>query len=209
MVNSDKAEYWQKMYSKKLEEIPWEIEKHPVELDFILKSNFVNGKKVLDIACGSGNYSIYLAELGFDVTAIDISSKAIEIAKEKANTARVKINFVCGDFLEHNFGEQKFNFIFDYSILHHVAPQDLEHYAKKESSLLEKNGILALVCYSDKDEYSQGKKSATGKFGNIMYYRTKEQIENLYSDLRKLHYSQTILGKRLQHKGHFWVLMKE
>ncbi|MEK6981980.1 MAG: class I SAM-dependent methyltransferase [Candidatus Micrarchaeota archaeon] len=208
MVNADKADYWQKMYSKKLEDIPWEIEKHPVELDFILKNKFVTGSRILDIACGSGNYSIYLAKLGFDVTAIDISEKAIKIAKEKAKVAEVKINFITGDFLEYSFEEKKFDFIFDYSIMHHITPDDILHYTKKEISLLDKDGILALVCYSDKDEHSQSKSSATGKFGNIMYYRNKEEIETNYANLKLLHYSETTLGKRLHHKGHFWVWKK-
>ena len=108
MVDIDNTKYWQKMYSKKLEDIPWEIEKHPEELDFILKNKFFKGQQVLDIACGSGNYSIYLAKLGFDVTGIDISENAIVIAKEKAKVAKAKINFICGDFLEHSFGEKKF-----------------------------------------------------------------------------------------------------
>jgi len=44
----------------------------------------VRGKTVLDVGCGTGLYSIRLSESGADVTAVDISSKMIEIARRKA-----------------------------------------------------------------------------------------------------------------------------
>ena len=44
----------------------------------------VRGKTVLDVGCGTGLYSIRLSEGGADVTAVDISSKMIEIARHKA-----------------------------------------------------------------------------------------------------------------------------
>lgn len=44
----------------------------------------VRGKTVLDVGCGTGLYSIRLSEGGADVTAVDISSKMIEIARRKA-----------------------------------------------------------------------------------------------------------------------------
>ncbi len=44
----------------------------------------VQGKTVLDVGCGTGLYSIRLSEGGADVTAVDISSKMIDIARHKA-----------------------------------------------------------------------------------------------------------------------------
>ncbi|BAV05790.1 Methyltransferase domain-containing protein [Filimonas lacunae] len=40
------------------------------------------GSKMLDVACGRGRHSKILAEMGFDVTGIDISGDSIEVAKE-------------------------------------------------------------------------------------------------------------------------------
>jgi len=41
--------------------------------------------KALDIACGTGKNSLYLAKLGFNVDALDISDVALEILKNKKN----------------------------------------------------------------------------------------------------------------------------
>lgn len=43
------------------------------------------GATMLDVACGKGRHSLTLANLGFDVTGIDLSGKSIEVAKEFEN----------------------------------------------------------------------------------------------------------------------------
>jgi 2-polyprenyl-3-methyl-5-hydroxy-6-metoxy-1,4-benzoquinol methylase len=48
-------------------------------IDFLQPSN---GAKMLDVACGKGRHSIALAEMGFDVTGIDLSFPSIEEAKK-------------------------------------------------------------------------------------------------------------------------------
>lgn len=53
--------------------------------------------KALDLACGSGRNSLFLAEKGYKVTAIDISPAAIKMAQEQALQKRLKINWIVAD----------------------------------------------------------------------------------------------------------------
>jgi 2-polyprenyl-3-methyl-5-hydroxy-6-metoxy-1,4-benzoquinol methylase len=62
----------------------------------------------LDLCCGAGTNPVYLAEKGFEVTAIDISQRAIEYAKEKAEHVNVKINFMIQSFVDLPFGDEEF-----------------------------------------------------------------------------------------------------
>ncbi|NPV26547.1 MAG: methyltransferase domain-containing protein [Firmicutes bacterium] len=55
------------------------------------------GERVLDLGCGTGNYTIELAQMGLEVTGLDISSKMLAIAKEKAACLGLPINFIEGD----------------------------------------------------------------------------------------------------------------
>lgn len=48
-------------------------------LDYLLPKP---DSKILDLACGEGRHSFFLAKKGFDVTGIDLSERSIQIAKE-------------------------------------------------------------------------------------------------------------------------------
>lgn len=52
---------------------------------------------VLDVACGNGNYSAYLAEQGIDVLAFDYSPKMIELARKRQSRYGDKIEFCVAD----------------------------------------------------------------------------------------------------------------
>ena len=51
----------------------------------------------LDLACGTGRNALYLAEKGYDVTAIDISPRAIAGAEQMARERGLKINWIIAD----------------------------------------------------------------------------------------------------------------
>lgn len=67
-------------------------------LDSLFKSN--NVKRVLDVACGTGGHAVELAKLGYSVVGLDVSTKMLEIASEKATKAGVEASFVEGDMTE-------------------------------------------------------------------------------------------------------------
>ncbi|WP_299600084.1 class I SAM-dependent methyltransferase [uncultured Aquimarina sp.] len=59
-------------------------------------SNYLNlepGEKLLDLACGKGRHSIYLNQLGFDVTGVDLSKNSIKYASQFENeTLRFRVH---------------------------------------------------------------------------------------------------------------------
>lgn len=57
----------------------------------------VEGKIILDLGCGTGRNSNYLADLGNTVTGIEISKTAITLAKSRAKEMGVNVNYVLGD----------------------------------------------------------------------------------------------------------------
>jgi len=59
--------------------------------------------KALDLACGTGRNAIYLAEKGWQVTAVDNSSVGIEIAKQRAAEKGVEVEFRVADLEKGEF----------------------------------------------------------------------------------------------------------
>jgi len=202
-----KQDHWDSMYKLPLKDIPWEIKNPPRELFEVLRNGLIKNGKALDVACGTGNYSLCLARNSFSVTGVDFSKEALKIAQRKAQRQKLQIKFIYADVLSlTKVLHEKFNFILDYSLLHHINSDKITAYVSQFLHLLKKKGRLLMVCYSNKD--SQDEKFSVGKYGNVMYYRTAGQIRRLYKGLKEIMYKETRLGKRLQHYGHCFLFEK-
>lgn len=57
--------------------------------------------RALDLACGEGRNAIWLAELGWRVTAVDFSEIAIAKGRERAARLGLDVDFVCADLLDY------------------------------------------------------------------------------------------------------------
>lgn len=57
----------------------------------------VEGRSVLDVACGTGRFSVAMGERGADVTGVDISAPMLRQARRKAASRDVDVGFLRGD----------------------------------------------------------------------------------------------------------------
>jgi len=140
---------WDRIYHRYRPEcLPWGIGKPRRVLAELVDSGRVEPGKTLDLCCGAGTNPVYLAKKGFNVTALDISDKAVEYAKEKAHKAEVDINFLVGDFLSLPFKSEEFDFAFDFGCFHHVEVKDRANFMEGLYRVLKPRGIYFLVCFS-------------------------------------------------------------
>jgi SAM-dependent methyltransferase len=87
---------WDSRYTRK-NAAPWDTKKVAVELKKAVESGTIKPGRAIVLGCGAGTNSIYLASKGFDVTAIDIAPTALDIAKQRAAKAKVKVNWMLAD----------------------------------------------------------------------------------------------------------------
>jgi len=165
-----------------LEEIPWNSEAPPEALIELIKSGKVQPCKTIDLGCGAGNYAIYLASLGFEVTGIDISPAAIKLAQEQAEKKGVKCNFVVADVLgEFEQVTRTFEFAYDWELLHHIFPVRRRKYVENVHGLLGSRGKYFSVCFSEKDTAFGG----AGKYrktplGTVLYFSSEDELRRLF-----------------------------
>lgn len=196
-----------------LENIPWNIEAPPEALVELVSSGMVLPCKTIDFGCGAGNYAIYLASIGFDVTGVDISPTAIKLAKENAKRKGVKCNFLVADVLG-NFDEvtETFDFAYDWELLHHIFPEEREKYVKNVHKMLNPGGKYLSVCFNEKDpQFGGSGKYIETRIGTILYLSSLEELRALFDPYFSIKELKTveIRGKSVAHLANYAFMEKK
>jgi SAM-dependent methyltransferase len=148
---------WNALYkNENIVNMPWYNENLDYDLnEELVKRNLssnVQGYKFLDLGTGPGTQAIKLSELGFDVTASDLSEYAIEKAKKLSDN----VTFIVDDILNSKFGKEEFDYIFDRGCFHVLPPYSRNNYVAKVKDILKREGILFLKCFSEKEQWKEG-----------------------------------------------------
>lgn len=101
----------------------------------------------VEFGCGEGRNAIYMAKRGISVTAFDISSTAIENAKNIAKQKGVNVNFRCQDFLEGGINGI-YDFAYDSGMFHHLSPHRRLTYIELLKKIIKPGGYFGLVCFA-------------------------------------------------------------
>jgi len=194
------------------EEIPWNIEEPPEALVELVEAGKVQRCKTLDLGCGTGNYAIYLASKGFDVTGVDICPTAIRIAEENAKKKGVKCRFTVADLLgDLKEVEGIFDFAFDWELLHHMLPEQREKYVWNVHGKLNSKGRYLSVCFSEKDpQFGGSGKYRETPLGTNLYFSSEEELRDLFEPYFRIDELKTmeISGKSAPHVG-IYVFMEK
>jgi SAM-dependent methyltransferase len=174
-MSSSHERGWDGAYHRyPLRSLPWELGRPREVLVNLVESGGVKPCGALDLCCGAGTNPVYLAEKGFDVSALDISDRAVELALEKADESRVDIDLLIGDFVSLPFKGARFGFVFDFGCFHHVDPEYREAFIKGVHRTLDSRGQYLMVCFSDRN-------------GDAENHFSRERILDLFRDHFEIH----------------------
>jgi SAM-dependent methyltransferase len=137
---------------------PWDAGQPDFNLIETVNKNPILSCKALDVGCGTGDNSIWLAQNRFQVIGTDISDIAIEKAKEKASKAGVTCDFILVDFLKDKIEGAPFGFIFDRGCFHSFSSEDdRRRFAQNAAAHLKEAGLwLSIVGNADEDRQGPG-----------------------------------------------------
>jgi len=122
--------------------LPWNINRPDFNLVNTIREFDIQPCKALDLGCGTGDNVFGAVKNGFIVTGIDISDKAIKIAKEKADKNNLKAEFFVRDLFKEEIPGAPYEFIFDRGCFHTFdKKKQRKDYARIVASLLKKDGL--------------------------------------------------------------------
>src|SRR5215468_6513283 len=109
--------------------LPWDTGRPSSELQRVLIQNTIQPCRALELGCGTGTNSVWLAQQGFEVTGIDVAPLAVERAGQRAASAAVKVRFLVADVLDLPDLDGPFAFFFDRGCYHAVRRSAPKQYA--------------------------------------------------------------------------------
>ncbi len=139
---------------------PWDIGRPQKELIRLAADGEISGR-VLDAGCGTGENSLYLAHLGFEVWGIDAVPSAIKKAKEKAKERGITMNFLVSDALKLQLLQTKFDTVIDCGLFHVFSDEERPIFAASLYSALYPYGKYFMLCFSEHEPGTYGPRRVT------------------------------------------------
>jgi ubiquinone/menaquinone biosynthesis C-methylase UbiE len=110
------------------------------------------GQTALDIGCGTGRETVFLAKLGYRAIGVDMTKTALEKARRRAEQAGVDVDFREGNVLEMPVADASVDFANDCGCFHVIPEQDREKYAAELYRVLKPGGVFLLRGIKKLDE---------------------------------------------------------
>ena len=129
--------------AKKPEDLPWHEADPP---DLLVRAMDQRGTpgRALDVGCGAGNYSIYMAQRGYRVTAIDFMPQAVEMLRSRVAGMNLTIEAIEADVGTWTTNES-FDVVLDIGCLHTPGTIDLHAYKNQLLNWLVPGGDYILL----------------------------------------------------------------
>lgn len=130
--------------------------------------------KVLEAGCGTGHWTAFLSELGYHLTAVDISDAMLEIAKIKQIK---RTQFIKADIQKLPFDTEQFDLVVSITMLEFVS--NIEQAMYEMFRVLKPNGWLILGCLNLLS--TLGKNKANDSIFKEAHFFTKVELHQLLS----------------------------
>lgn len=162
---------------------------------------FLEGHRALSIADGEGRNSVWLAEQGLDVTAVEISPLAVKKARKLAVGHGVAVRFKTADILAADWPPPAYRNAFDWVIgifIQFVGPQEQQFQFAAMKRATRPGGRILLQGYTPRQlEYRTGGPSA------IENLYTSEILRQVFSewDIEELTEYEDDISEGIGHKG--------
>jgi len=129
---------WSTIYSNKIKErggaeeyLNYKVKEKEIFINKII-SYCKPYKNILEAGCGTGVLSIYLANKGFDVTAVDNDQKMLNIANKICMKYHKKPHFIRQDINNLNYSRNYFGVVFSHGVLEHFSDSQIVYLLKEQ-----------------------------------------------------------------------------
>ena len=138
---------WRELYrNSDYRALPWfSRQPFPWVAEAVSKTWIARGSKVLDVGCGAGTNSLFLARSGYRVAGIDLAPAAIEAAKGRAARQDLRVDFRVADVLRLPFPRGHFGGAIDIGCFHTLPVNLRSQYEAELARVVRPGGRFAIA----------------------------------------------------------------
>jgi SAM-dependent methyltransferase len=147
---------------------PWDIGRPQPAVERLAAEGRFD-EPVLDVGCGTGENTLYLAGRGLGVLGVDIAPTALALARAKAQSRGVPARFAPADALRLQRLRRRFRTVLDCGLFHGFDDSERGTYAASLAAATESGGTLFVLCFSgegpDTGPHPVGREELAAVFG--------------------------------------------
>jgi SAM-dependent methyltransferase len=145
------------------------------------------GSRILELGCGNGKTLSAMIRLGWDVTAIDLSGKAVAFSRNVAKEYTT-VDIMVADARNTPVKSSTFDAVFAVHVTGHMHKHDRDTMARELTRILKPGGILFFCDFSAEDfRFGKGTETEPSTFHRgtniITHYFTRQEVIDLFPDL--------------------------
>lgn len=137
------------------------------------------GMKVLDVGCGTGNFSIKLAKMGCEVVGIDVSEEMLKVAEAKAREEGLNIKFYKMDAHQMEFEDNTFDGVLSVTAFEFL--KEPEKAIEEIFRVLKPNGQLLIGTINKNSKWGEMYLSKEFQENTVFKYADLKTIEDMKS----------------------------
>ena len=120
----------------------------PDEIPFnrLIDYQSLKEKKILEIGCGSGVNAAIFASLGIDITAVDITEKAIDLTQKRFKVFGLRGKILRVDAEKMTFENESFDYVWSWGVIHHTA--NIQNAISEIYRVLKYDGRAQIMVYN-------------------------------------------------------------
>lgn len=174
--------WWDRFYADRAKPCPFFVG-HPDEnLARWVRERRIAVGRAVDLGCGHGRNSVFLAQQGFSVDALDASARALAWARERVDKARVPVTLVHADVFAWQPEPAAYDLVYDSGCFHHISPHRRARYVQLVARALKRGGFFGLTCFRPEggSGYTDDEVYQRNSLGGGLGY-TEERLKEIWS----------------------------
>ena len=177
--------------------------------------------KILDLGCGAGRHTTFLAREGFQTCATDISEEGLKVVERRLKDGKLQGTLKKANMENQPFSDNFFDGIISFGVFYY---NDFEGYRKAVSEMYRilKKGGKALVFTRTTDDYRYGKGNKidkntfvldiedTNEKGMVMHFLDRDEVNEIFGKFNKITVEKTeTTFSNSEKKNSDWIIIVE